>query len=540
MSMADTIAVMNRGKIEQAGSATDLYERPTDGLRRQVPRHLEPDRRRDRRDRRDDGERHDARRRRAARARQPLRRARRHAGPDRRPPREGAAVEGRARRRRRATTSCAGGWSSSSFLGVSLQYVIKTAGGEELTVYCQNEDGSPPTPSAQARRCSSPGIRATPSSSRGVTTVSEVDPERFGHELDRFFEQQRLSRRRFLGRGAATVLMAGGLAQVLAACGIDGTAARNLETCRRRRSSQPSENRAGRLDLLELAALHRQVGDQGVQLQVRRPLQVRRGDQRQQRVLRQGPSAARGRGPDRARHRHADRLHGLALGPLRLRHADRQEQRAEQQTARRNLRSISYDPRRQFTLPWPVGRDRHRLRHQADRRRGEIAQRAVRPQMEGPRHDLLRALRLRRQRAADGRGRRQQSVARPDARRDRENRQGQRRRPVPSLHRQRLHDRSDEGQHRARARLLGRPRSAAERQPEHALRLSRRGGDAVHRQHDDAVDGRASVRRRDDDELPLRPGGGGRRSAPRSTTSRRSTASRRSSREPIPTSPETS
>ncbi len=29
MSMADTIAVMNRGKIEQAGSATDLYERPT-------------------------------------------------------------------------------------------------------------------------------------------------------------------------------------------------------------------------------------------------------------------------------------------------------------------------------------------------------------------------------------------------------------------------------------------------------------------------------------------------------------------------------
>src|SRR4051794_41226006 len=28
MSMADTIAVMNRGRIEQAGSAADLYERP--------------------------------------------------------------------------------------------------------------------------------------------------------------------------------------------------------------------------------------------------------------------------------------------------------------------------------------------------------------------------------------------------------------------------------------------------------------------------------------------------------------------------------
>ncbi len=43
----------------------------------------------------------------------------------------------------------------------------------------------------------------------------------------------RLSRRRFLGRGAATALMAGGLAQVLAACGIDGTAARNLSDLQR-------------------------------------------------------------------------------------------------------------------------------------------------------------------------------------------------------------------------------------------------------------------------------------------------------------------
>jgi spermidine/putrescine transport system substrate-binding protein len=66
-----------------------------------------------------------------------------------------------------------------------------------------------------------------------VTEVSEVDPERFGHELDRFLADRRVSRRRFLGRGAATALMAGGLAQVLAACGIDGTAARNLSDLQR-------------------------------------------------------------------------------------------------------------------------------------------------------------------------------------------------------------------------------------------------------------------------------------------------------------------
>jgi spermidine/putrescine transport system substrate-binding protein len=54
------------------------------------------------------------------------------------------------------------------------------------------------------------------------------DPERIGREIERFFSEQRLSRRRFIGRGAAAAVAASGLASVLAACGIDGTAARNL------------------------------------------------------------------------------------------------------------------------------------------------------------------------------------------------------------------------------------------------------------------------------------------------------------------------
>ena len=45
MSMADTIAVMNGGKIEQAGSRDRPLRAPADRLRGQLPRHLEPRRR---------------------------------------------------------------------------------------------------------------------------------------------------------------------------------------------------------------------------------------------------------------------------------------------------------------------------------------------------------------------------------------------------------------------------------------------------------------------------------------------------------------
>ena len=42
MTMADTIAVMNGGQIEQLGTPTELYERPRDGVRGRLPRRLEP------------------------------------------------------------------------------------------------------------------------------------------------------------------------------------------------------------------------------------------------------------------------------------------------------------------------------------------------------------------------------------------------------------------------------------------------------------------------------------------------------------------
>ena len=52
MSMADTIAVMNQGKIEQAGTRARPLRAPAHGVRGQLPRRLEPDRREDHRRRR--------------------------------------------------------------------------------------------------------------------------------------------------------------------------------------------------------------------------------------------------------------------------------------------------------------------------------------------------------------------------------------------------------------------------------------------------------------------------------------------------------
>ena len=45
MTMADEIAVMNDGRVEQRGGADELYERPRTAFVAQLPRHLEPDRR---------------------------------------------------------------------------------------------------------------------------------------------------------------------------------------------------------------------------------------------------------------------------------------------------------------------------------------------------------------------------------------------------------------------------------------------------------------------------------------------------------------
>jgi spermidine/putrescine transport system ATP-binding protein len=136
MSMADTIAVMNGGKIEQAGSATDLYERPRTafvanflGISNLIEAKVVGDQRVDT---------HDG--------------AQLHA-----PECAGRTGDVQIGVRPEKITLLPTGQPVpdghnvlrgkivvAAFLGVSIQYVIQAAGGEELTVFAQNTAGAEP------------------------------------------------------------------------------------------------------------------------------------------------------------------------------------------------------------------------------------------------------------------------------------------------------------------------------------------------------------------------------------------------------------
>jgi spermidine/putrescine transport system ATP-binding protein len=143
MSMADTIAVMNDGRIEQAGGAADLYERPSTefvanflGVSNLVDARLRASQ---------NGhasvETHDG--------------ATLNVPSDRIGPHGTDAVRIGVRPEK-VTLSPAGADVPTghnvlrgtvvvaSFLGVSIQYVIRAAGGEELTVFAQNLSGAEP------------------------------------------------------------------------------------------------------------------------------------------------------------------------------------------------------------------------------------------------------------------------------------------------------------------------------------------------------------------------------------------------------------
>jgi spermidine/putrescine transport system ATP-binding protein len=150
MTMADTIAVMNAGRIEQAGSAADLYERPRTefvanflGISNLIEARL----------RGDEGEltrieTHDG-----ARLRLPSGRVTAN-GSDAvrvgvRP--EKVRLLPAGQEVRADANVLRGTVLVSAFLGVSIQYLVKTAGGEELTVIAQNADGAEPEALAAGR-----------------------------------------------------------------------------------------------------------------------------------------------------------------------------------------------------------------------------------------------------------------------------------------------------------------------------------------------------------------------------------------------------
>jgi spermidine/putrescine transport system ATP-binding protein len=143
MSMADTIAVMNEGRIEQAGSAAELYEQPRTEF---VASFLGNSNLIDARLRSMDGE---------------LARVETHDGArllvpaDRIGPHESDDVRVGVRPEKVALLAAdqdvrgdanvlRGTVIVAAYLGVSIQYLIRTTGGEELTVIAQNSDGAEP------------------------------------------------------------------------------------------------------------------------------------------------------------------------------------------------------------------------------------------------------------------------------------------------------------------------------------------------------------------------------------------------------------
>jgi spermidine/putrescine transport system ATP-binding protein len=143
MSMADTIAVMNGGRIEQAGGAAELYERPRTefvanflGVSNLVDASIRA---------RDNGlarlETHDG--------------ATLHVPSERCAPHAGDAVRAGVRPEKitllpegapvpEGSNVLRGQVVVAAFLGISIQYVVRAAGGEELNVFAQNTDGSEP------------------------------------------------------------------------------------------------------------------------------------------------------------------------------------------------------------------------------------------------------------------------------------------------------------------------------------------------------------------------------------------------------------
>jgi spermidine/putrescine transport system ATP-binding protein len=150
MSMADTIAVMSEGRIEQAGSATDLYERPSTEF---VANFLGVSNLVDARLHETHGDTAEVETHDGARLTLPA---------DRIGPHGSDAVRVGVRPEKitlvPADAECPPGCNVlrgtvmvGAFLGVSIQYQVRAAGGEELTVFAQNTHGEGPEAFAPGR-----------------------------------------------------------------------------------------------------------------------------------------------------------------------------------------------------------------------------------------------------------------------------------------------------------------------------------------------------------------------------------------------------
>ena len=337
------------------------------------------------------------------------------------------------------------------------------------------------------------------------------DEETIEQFLERLVNGEPISRRTVLRRFAAAGLTAGAATSFLAACGgVSGTKKSGHD--RRHREREPPEGVVQQGRLLELAAVHRPEGHPGLGEAVRRQDALPRGLQRQRGVLRQGPPGARGGPRHRPRPRHADRLDGRALDRLRLRDADRQEERPEREepAGQPQAPAVRQEPRLHAAVA--VRHHGHRLQPEEDRAQAHERQGPLRPGVQGPGVDVHGVAGHRRARAA----RRRQEPDDGDEGRllggDRQDRRGEQEGPDPQVHRERLHEGPGGREPLGLRRLVGRPRAAEGRQPEPRVPRARGGRDDVVGQHADPAEAVDRLRRRDVHELRLRPAGRGRRS----------------------------
>ena len=246
---------------------------------------------------------------------------------DRRPAREDAARAATEPRTGDANR-LEGTVKDVSYIGVSTQYIIETAAGDELAVFAQNVGrGAEVGPGRRrvrdlwdpehtfvitdTRRSPDPGGASMSNEPRG----SRADIEALA------FARGALTRRDFMRRAG----LAGGslaAANLLAACGGSVRRRRHADPARPRPRSSTRRPSPQTGTVLELAALHRreeQTDHPSIDKfdkQVQDPHQLPRGHQGQRVVLREGPGAAQGGPGHRPRHRHADRLDGRQVGAL--------------------------------------------------------------------------------------------------------------------------------------------------------------------------------------------------------------------------------
>ena len=144
MSMADTIAVMHEGHIEQAGSAVDLYERPRTEF---VANFLGTSNLIDGRLSESGGAHAEVRTHDGALLRVPSDHLGEHTGDDVRVGVRPEKIElcQSADWSANGANALRGTVTVASFLGTSIQYLVRVAGGEELTVVSPNRDGAEPT-----------------------------------------------------------------------------------------------------------------------------------------------------------------------------------------------------------------------------------------------------------------------------------------------------------------------------------------------------------------------------------------------------------